>query len=228
MILSVCVVYSEQDVKWMETLTRSLPRWAEWVFLKSVKSYNNEIILDMDNEQIRKGTYYYKEWDFAKAKNEAKCLCHGDWILFLDADEHLDILQHDWLKELLENTPEEVGGYYCTQYNWYGTSIISDQQTGLREGICTVRLVRNIPPVKFKYPIHEVLDPSILDSGYLIQDCNLRILHDGYIMTKDGMKDKLARNIKAIWQNPNIMNEDNGRYWMYLIESCSLYKKLME
>lgn len=234
-------------MEYLPTLTKSLPKYAEWVFCKTVETdgdpnviikkdteidanvvinddgtetINNEIVI------VRRAEIQYKgAFNFPVIRNISKMLCRGEWVLFLDADEHLDIMQHEWLKSLIENAPEQVGGFYCGQYTWYKDYLVDG--IGFRIGNAIVRLFRNLPPFKFEFAIHEAVDLTILDAGYLIQDCNLNILHDGFAFgTKQDLIDKMTRNLIGIWQNPELIKTPDNRYLKYLKQTAKIIHEL--
>lgn len=221
-MLSIVVVYYDKDEHFMKTLLRSLPTWAEWVFIKTVKGGENTEV--RKDKNIIRGYYNYEgDFNFMEAKNYAKKFATKEWILFLDADEHLDILQHDFIKEVIENASEEVGGFYCTQYSWLQGQVDSEGVSE-RLAIGTVRLVRNLPPINYRFPIHEVLDLSVLESGYSLQDTNIRILHDGWVLPKEKLIERLERNLQAIWKHPELA--EMQRYKDYIINTAVNIKHL--
>jgi glycosyltransferase involved in cell wall biosynthesis len=210
----------------METLVKSLPTWAEWVLVKSVKDGTNNEVIRAKN--VVKAYYNYTgDFNFMNSKNYAKQFASGEWILWLDDDEHLDIFQHDYIKYLVDNVPDEVGGLYCTQYSWLEGHAEPGSSSNVRIAGATVRMCRNIPPVKWEHHIHDVLEKTIVKSGYKILDTNIRILHDGWAIPKDKLAERLERNIKAIWKHPELMDaETYDRYFSYLIETSVAYKYL--
>lgn len=225
-MLSIVVIYCKNDRDLIFRLMDSCPKWAEIIICETKPSKARiDLLYNLGQTgRITKAVWYYPEdrFDFAKAKNAAKSLAKKKWILSLDADEYLDITQHKWLYDLLNDTPDWVGGYKCTQWSWMGVEA-PDGSNG-RLATTTVRLFRNIPPITFTFPIHEVVDLSIEKSGYEIGDCKLNILHSGYEGNREELCDKLWRNIDSIWKHPELRNI--RRYREYLTESIIEFKRL--
>lgn len=222
-MLSIVVVWYDKDVKFMPTLGKSLPEWAEWVFVKSVQGGTNTEVKRIKN--VVQADYNYEgDFDFTKSKNFAKQFATKEWILWLDDDEHLDILQHDYIKDVLESVPENVGGLFCTQYSWLQG--LADGDTNARSATATVRMSRNIPPIKWEWGIHDVLENSIVESGYQILDTNIRILHDGWVIPASEMKDRLERNLVKIWKRPYLIDVAYDRYIQYIKDTAYTIKQM--
>lgn len=225
MNLSILVMYSKNDGKYLPKLLKSLPKGCEVILVDTIRvEHETNRLSNIRKGNIIKATYFYPEeyFDFAKARNTIQKLATKEWILWLDTDEHLDILQHEELKELIENADKKIGGFFLTQYSWL-PSIIQDG-TGQRSAVVMCRLFRNLPPFRYVFPIHEDVTPNIYDSGYLIQDSGLNILHEGWTVSKEEMIKKLERNYQSIWQNPKLIHSD--RYKRYMEETLWQLKEL--
>lgn len=217
-LVSFVVVYYDKDEHFMTTLAKSLPTWAEWVFVKSVQDGTDTEVKRVKN--VVQANYNYKGmFNFRDSKRYAKQFATGKWIFWLDDDEHLDIFQHDYIKDVLNNVPEDVGGLFCTQYSWLQG--ITKGTHNVREATATVRISLNIPPINWVgADVHDVLEPTILESGYKILDTNIRILHDGWLISKEEMIERLERNLYRLWRSDyTIGTEFEERYMNYLIDT---------
>ena len=124
--------------------------------------------------------------DFAAARNEALRLSHGDWILYIDADERARPASREQLRRLLAG-PALVGCYVRLHAR--------TGYTGYRE----MRLFRNDPRVRFEGAIHENIWPGIIwyleEAGGEIGASELVLDHVGY----DGAQDhKHHRNLPLL------------------------------
>ena len=117
---------------------------------------------------------HHRAWtgDFSSARNFALERANGQWILYIDADEQLQPVQRESVHRLLAGADE--AGFRLLLHphpDW----------TGYREH----RLWRNDERIRFEGVIHEKVRPAIIrvadEDGRSIGDCDLRLVHRGYI-----------------------------------------------
>ena len=133
--------------------------------------------------------------DFAAARNESLKYCTGDWVLILDADEAIDVLDHSLIRRACED--EGVYAYRLTLRNYFSSGRHSTLDTPVRlnespysEGrefshyadFKGLRLCRRIPGLCFEGRIHELLDPCFDNRFLSITDLNAVIHHFGKLM----------------------------------------------
>ncbi len=122
--------------------------------------------------------------DFAHARNTALSVATGDWILYIDADERLEVQDdlHPWLDD-----PEVVAARVRFR--------ASSKLTSYREH----RLFRNRPDIRFRSVIHETVAPDVLalvDRGAgRVVDAPLHIEHLGY---EGDLSHKHERNLPLL------------------------------
>jgi glycosyltransferase involved in cell wall biosynthesis len=109
--------------------------------------------------------------DFAQARNAALDLTDAEWILYIDADEHLAPVERAEVEALLADAPE--ASFRLLLQPHVGS-------TPYRE----YRLWRHDPRVRFEGVIHEKVVPAIQrvaeEDGRPIGVCDLLLVHDGY------------------------------------------------
>jgi tetratricopeptide (TPR) repeat protein len=111
--------------------------------------------------------------DFAAARNESVAHASGSWILWLDADDRLEVGSRDKLASLLSALPSTPDGYLMR--------CISTGATGLAaQEVAHARLFRNDPRIRFRYRVHEQVAPSIRLAGGELRETNIAIRHEGY------------------------------------------------
>lgn len=191
--------------------------------LESVKGIADEIVIvdtgSTDNTKEIAKNYGAKifdfPWrdDFSLARNEALKYSTGEWIIYLDADERIIHPSPHELVDLLKNTDNSIGAYYCLIESEHYQM---DGNTEVHRGGYP-RIFRNLgyPKIKFVGRVHEQIAPSIFQNGLSIQFSNIRILHLGYNQSREVMEYKIQRNYKMLIEH--VKEEPlNGYAWYQL------------
>ncbi|GAB5465968.1 MAG: hypothetical protein Kapaf2KO_14040 [Candidatus Kapaibacteriales bacterium] len=166
---------------------------------------NNEVMFTLEES----------EWkdDFSFSRNLSIKNIDSDWILYLDADETIEVISYDALKNSLSKLPEEIGGVICNIQS------VHSNLTGSKEmhkgGY--PRLFRNLayPNIHFVGRVHEQITPSLRERGLQLVSSDVIINHHGYNRTPEEMKAKVNRNYKLLLAH---VNEEplNGYAWYQL------------
>ncbi len=96
----------------------------------------------------------YFTWcdDFGSAKNYACSLAHGEWIIMPDGDEYLGPEGIGLrVPEMLRHVPHRLD------------KLLIEQRTLIKDDVITIlvdRIFRNLPGLRWKYRIHEVIEMS--------------------------------------------------------------------
>lgn len=150
--------------------------------VKSVLALVDEMILvdtgSTDNTRIIAEGYGARvldvpwEEDFAQARNAALAEATGDWILILDADEFLEPIRPVEFQRLLHD-PAAAG---------YRLRVSGSRDGGAPVDTCSLRLFRNHEGVRYRYPIHERIEPALehwaRQEGLNILEAPLTVIHD--------------------------------------------------
>jgi glycosyltransferase involved in cell wall biosynthesis len=128
--------------------------------------------------------------DFAAARNYSLDQAEGDWILILDADELVASKDHTSLQQQIAahvNKPAALSittrnyTHMANAFQWQANDgSYPDHETG--SGWIPshkVRLFPRMEHIRFQYPIHEKVDPSIREIGLPIVDCPIPVHHYG-------------------------------------------------
>jgi GT2 family glycosyltransferase/thioredoxin-like negative regulator of GroEL len=129
---------------------------------------------------------------FADARNVSLEHATGDWIVYLDADEHLADGAADGLRSLRGKTWRE--GFYLLETNLTGADDAGSAVTHP-----ALRVFRNRPEYRFEGRIHEQktrLMPTYLPERF--ETTELRVRHYGYLGSRVAAKDKSRRNLELL------------------------------
>ena len=127
--------------------------------------------------------------DFAAARNHAREKCTGDWIISIDADERLDFLGVDKIREWVKQNPDNDGllvKMYAPNNFFYVTRVFKNSPTivwkgAIHELISTLNPVRTDIAIKFGWSESHEKDPDrslrILENEYKKDNKNPRTLY---------------------------------------------------
>lgn len=169
--------------------------------LASVRDLVDEIVIvdtgstdrtvEIAREHGAKVYFFAWQGDFASARNESLRHCTGDWILYLDADERVE---PDSCREIRRLVEEGEYGAYCL-------NIINRTAEG-DDGVDFVhvypRLFRNVPGARFEMGVHEQIYPSLYRAGIEMGQANVYIIHHGYALSAEQMRQKSERNLAIL------------------------------
>jgi glycosyltransferase involved in cell wall biosynthesis len=128
--------------------------------------------------------------DFAAARNAYLADARCSWILSLDADEYLDpINRSDLYARLAEIRAVafifSVRNYFYTDEfpePWFPSRVTGEVLPGISCMISrTVRLFPRAPRVRYCYPVHESIIPSLRKQKIPVRKCAIPIHHTGYL-----------------------------------------------
>lgn len=188
--LSLCMIVKNEE----KNLARCLA---------SVKDVVDEIVI-VDTGSVDKTSgiaesfkakIFHFNWinDFSAARNFALSKCTGSWILYLDADEELN---SNSINELLSYKSHTPAGVSCIVKS-IGTSDVNGSV------IKYTRLFANITGVEFVGKVHEQVVDSLKKNKIPLIDSDIEIIHHGYAIDDDGLKQKKERNLSLLLSNGN-------------------------
>lgn len=150
-------------------------------------------------------THFKWQHDFAAARNESLKYAKGEWILILDADEVINPKDHSKIRHLAAN--RQVDAYRLIQKTyqesptlaeWKSQEIDTPFSKGYKGYVPSplVRLFRNIPGLKFRGRVHELVEYDLLDQGRSIIDSEIPIHHYGKISGESRVQRKKELYLK--------------------------------
>ncbi|MCW2955584.1 MAG: glycosyltransferase [Thermoleophilia bacterium] len=131
---------------------------------------------------------------FSDARNESLRHATGDWVLWLDADEHVVAGDAEKLRPLARKTWLE--GIYLIETHFTG-----EADGGGEAQHTPMRMFRNRPDYRFRGRVHEQLMwsmPTWLPERF--QNSDVRMDHYGYLATVVADRDKHERNLTLLMQ----------------------------
>jgi glycosyltransferase involved in cell wall biosynthesis len=171
--------------------------------LTSVKDVVDEIIIvdtgstDKTIEIAEKfgAKIFHFDWvdDFSTARNFSLSKCTGDWILYLDADEEIN---PNCIEEINKYKNNSSAGIYCTIKS-IGSSSINGSL------IRYPRLFANVPGIEFNGKVHEQIIESLRKNKIPLLNSGIEIIHYGYAIDDDGLKQKKERNLALLISSEN-------------------------
>jgi len=129
---------------------------------------------------------------FADARNLSIEEATGDWIVYLDADEHMLAEDAPKLRDLLGKTWRE--GFHLVETNYTG-----GDESGPAVTHMALRLFRNRPEYRFEGRIHEQKTqnmPTHLPERF--ESTQIRMLHYGYLKGRVLERGKSQRNLELL------------------------------
>lgn len=137
--------------------------------------------------------------DFSEARNFSLEKAKGDWILVHDADEVLSTLDHENFIQILQKKHSRPVAYEITTRNYIMEPAIDgwtanrgeyqEEESGSGWFPSTkVRLFTNDRRVRFSNPVHEILEPSIMQAGIKMEHCGIPIHHYGKLPSETATK----------------------------------------
>lgn len=145
--------------------------------------------------------------DFSQARNFSLLKASGDWILILDADEVISRRDLSRIQRLVECAGAPPVAYSLSKRHYMLRSDMMGWQANQGEypeeekglGWCSSSLVRlfpNDPRIRFHYPVHELVEPSLTVLKMNIRDGDIPIHHYGKLReAKTQRKTRVYRDL---------------------------------
>lgn len=201
-LLSIVTIYDDaNERKWLRKYLSNIPHCeggeVEVILCKTFKGKQDNITLPANTLQngvkITYSAVCYEDWNFSDARNAAKMLATGEWILSLDTDEYVIQNQIGRILETIQSKPKKTGAIEVSIL-----SHIPCTEKKEPEVTRAARLFRNDPAINWQCRIHETVQFSLEEEGYLTDHSTITLIHEGYEISESGMIKKLERNLDLI------------------------------
>ncbi len=186
--LSAClIVKNEESV---------LPRC-----LESIRTFVDEIVLVDTGSNDRTieiahsygAQVYHFPWidDFSAARNESLRYAHGEWILYIDADEVIDAANAAKIRQVI--TREDIMAVTVRQCIPQQADNIA---TSYYSEYC--RIFRRHPNIRFEGAIHEQILPSIERLEGMVLRSDIVVHHWAYAIDAVKKQKRAERNLRCL------------------------------
>src|SRR5262249_41866180 len=129
--------------------------------------------------------------DFAAARNESLRHAAGDWILWLDADDHLDPENRARLGALVKTLGDDNAAYVMK------CVCLTGPAGGAPTTVDHVRLFRRHPGLRWQYRVHEQILPALRQLQAEVRWSDVAIHHTGY-RDPNLRRHKLERDLRLL------------------------------
>jgi glycosyltransferase involved in cell wall biosynthesis len=210
--ISVCLIVKNEE-RFIEKCLKSVSNVAKEIIVVDTGSTDNT--LEIAKRYTDKIFYYQWDDNFANARNYAISLARYPFILSIDADEELQ--NPEELIKSLSNADPKVGGWLVNNISFS----VRKQGTGF-DTFATklLRIFRNHPNIRFEGVVHEQIHNSILANGFTIGNTEVTLLHYGYSLSPEEMKNKQLRNLHLLLNA--LKSEPNSAYINFQIAKTYL------
>lgn len=184
--ISACLIVKNEE-KYLRECLDSLKNAVDEIVV--VDTGSTDTTIEIALEYGCKLLYYKWNDHFADARNFALKHCSKEWILYIDADERLMKHSHSELRQIARSNSKK--GVYCTLRS-------EDKQGGRPNMMKYIRLFSNVPGIEFKGRVHEQIYDSLVEQKFQIVDSSVELLHVGYDITLESLKQKANRNLNLL------------------------------
>ncbi|MGP4040726.1 glycosyltransferase [Gracilibacillus sp. D59] len=193
--------------------------------LNSVKPIVSEIVVvdtgstDSTVDKAKKigAKVYHFEWvnDFAKAKNFAISKATGDWIISLDADEYLENVDYQLMKNCINKADKSKSdGLFVNLMNY---DVVLNK---ILSTIPKIKIFRNDSHIQYYGAIHETVKRLNENIRVIDMKEKITIVHTGYSSGEIERKKKGERNLSMLLEEVSSNPEDHDLNF-YLSETYS-------
>lgn len=156
---------------------------------------------------------YVWDNDFSAAKNYALDQAHGNWIVFLDADEYFSAVSIPKIRGIIQHfePDRKVAGLMCRLIN-----IDKDRENRVSGSIVQVRIFRNLKSFRYVGKIHETLQNANQSQRSLQMVRDLTIYHTGY--SSNIIRKKLERNLTSLQAKIKRQGKEMPEDYFYLMD----------
>lgn len=200
--VSVCLIAKNEENHIEECLKRLQPYGFEIVLADTGSTDRTAALAQKYTDRI-----FHFDWcdDFSAAKNFAMQKASHDWILSLDCDEYLEVLDIDALQTYMQKQPRAAGRILIRN------RFTENGQTSY-DRVRVSRFV-NRRYYHFEGAVHEQLVPIDDRPVKYVYPAPITILHVGYDGSEEEMRQKSERNVALLQKELEAQGPDPYLYY---------------
>jgi tetratricopeptide (TPR) repeat protein len=184
--VSLCMIVKNESSHLPRCLIRAKPLVDEMIVVDTGSTDPSADIARVFGARV-----YDFRWvdDFSAARNFGLSKASGGWVLSLDADEVISAADCVSFRKLIESSQSQKCAYRVRTRNYSNQANTVGFRTNQGEypeekGLGwypsdKVRLFPNDPRIRFEYPVHELVEPSLRKFKIPILDCTIAVHHYG-------------------------------------------------
>ena len=200
--ISLCMIVRNEET-FIEQCLNSVQNLVDEIIIVDTGSTDTTLEKCESFESIK---IYHYQWNnhFADARNYGLAKANGDWILCLDADEEMDLLNQGTVKDMMLRTKADI--IQLPVLNYFGEKLPVN-----RNHVFTYyqpRLFRNHAGIQFKNRVHETLYYPKTINATETEQIPISIHHYGYISEIEINKNKGQRNMQLLEMELEKIEED--------------------
>jgi glycosyltransferase involved in cell wall biosynthesis/Tfp pilus assembly protein PilF len=184
--ISLCMIVRNEEQLLPRCLASLKPIVDEMVVVDTGSTDSTKVLAGIFGAKIFDFSWHD---DFSAARNYALSQANGSWILVLDADEVIATQDHVRIRDAIAGTPDHRRAFaittrnytlHCNSIDWHANDGLYAEEAGAGWFPSEkVRLFPNDPAIRFEYPVHELVDPSLARAGFAIVPCPVPVHHYG-------------------------------------------------
>jgi tetratricopeptide (TPR) repeat protein len=192
--LSLCMIV-RNSVSTLGACLRSIRPWVDEMVIVDTGSTDDTVQLAAG---LGARVFHYPWSDsFSAARNESLRHARGQWIFWMDSDDTIDETNGRKLRELSSRDPGPSVLGYVMQVYCPGT-VASESRGADVTAVDHVKLLRNLPHLRFEGRIHEQVLPAIRAAGGDVLWTDVHVVHSGSDQSPKGRQRKWERDLRLL------------------------------
>lgn len=191
-LISLCMIVRD-SARTLEACLASIRPWVDELVIVDTGS------IDDTPEIARRfgARVSFFPWcdDFSAARNESLRHARGKWLLWMDSDDTISPDNGRFLRQLVEQAHDDSVLAFILQVHCPGPDNHGHRDVTV---VDHVKLLRNVPGMRFEGRIHEQVLPAIRRLGGRIGWTDVFVEHSGSDHSREGQAKKLARDLRIL------------------------------